>query len=340
MLPAPFPPDEGARIASLRRMQLLSTPDEEAFDRVTRTAQRLFKVPIALLSLVDAERQWFKSCIGLPVRETPREVSFCGHAILGEELFVVEDATLDPRFADNPLVVGEPRVVFYAGCPLRNSEGHMVGTLCIIDHQPRVLSPELRQSLEDLGRWLEMVFLNRELGTVEKELLQELDEFKRNSLLDPTLNLWRDTAICNIVSREVERSFQGRRPLGLVKVRLETQGHEGAREVPCLIELAKRFRPLLRSYDSVGYLGGAEFIAVLPDTAADRVQRVAERLSSTVNLYPMVLGEEVHELTASIGVVCVNYAEETPDAQTLMERVSEALDQAAGGDSKQRLVFA
>lgn len=102
MLKAPIPENEAERLASLQKMQLLATPDEEVFDRVVRTAQRLFGVPVALVSLIDAHRQWFKACIGLPVRETGRDVSFCGHAILGDELFVIEDSREDKRFADNP----------------------------------------------------------------------------------------------------------------------------------------------------------------------------------------------------------------------------------------------
>jgi GAF domain-containing protein len=125
------PANEEQRLASLQRMQLLDTPDEEAFDRITRIAQHLFAVPIALVSLVDLNRQWFKSCVGLPVRETPRDVSFCGHAILGNDLFIIENAPADERFADNPLVTGGPNIRFYAGRPLRNAEGYNIGTLCI-----------------------------------------------------------------------------------------------------------------------------------------------------------------------------------------------------------------
>lgn len=115
MLEPPIPPDEQQRLAVLRSLHILDTPPEERFDRITRTAQRLFNVPIALISLIDAHRQWFKSCQGLPVSETPRGISFCGHAILADTPLIIPDALLDPRFADNPLVTGEPRIRFYAG---------------------------------------------------------------------------------------------------------------------------------------------------------------------------------------------------------------------------------
>jgi len=167
MLLAPTPEDEQARLASLLRMNILSTSDEEIFDRISRMAKKVLNVPIVLVSLVDAERQWFKSCIGLPVKETPRDISFCGHAIMHDKLFIIPDATKDDRFSDNPLVTEEPHVIFYAGRPLRNPEGFRVGTLCIIDHQPRELSKEDQDYLNDLGAWVEQTFLTRDLATYD-----------------------------------------------------------------------------------------------------------------------------------------------------------------------------
>ena len=119
MLEPPLPPDEAMRLAALRSLNILDTPAEERFDRITRLAQRLFDVPIALVSLVDTNRQWFKSCQGLDASETPRSISFCGHAILEDGPLIIEDATKDQRFADNPLVTGPPDIRFYTGQPLK-----------------------------------------------------------------------------------------------------------------------------------------------------------------------------------------------------------------------------
>ena len=141
MLAAPIPPNESARLESLRRMLLSCAPTEASLDHVTHAARRIFGTPIALISVVDSDRLWFKSCVGLNVRETPRDISFCGHAILESTPLIVEDTLLDPRFADNPLVTAEPRIRFYAGRPLRNSENFALGALCIIDYEPRKLSP-------------------------------------------------------------------------------------------------------------------------------------------------------------------------------------------------------
>jgi signal transduction histidine kinase len=156
MLPPPRPADEGARLATLHALRILDTGPDDRFDTLTRLAARLFDVPMALVSLIDAQRQWFKSCVGLPVRETSREVSFCGHAILGDEPFVVEDALADPRFADNPLVAGEPHIRFYAGCPIAAADGHRLGTLCVIDRRPRGFPESDRALLADLAHLAEL----------------------------------------------------------------------------------------------------------------------------------------------------------------------------------------
>ena len=140
MIPAPIPTDEAERLSALRALMLLDTPPEERFDRLVRFAAEQLDTPIAMVSLFDGQRQWFKARVGLDDTESARDVSFCGHAILKEEVFVVEDARSDPRCEDNPLVVGEPHIRFYAGAPLSAPGGHRIGTLCVIDTVPRALS--------------------------------------------------------------------------------------------------------------------------------------------------------------------------------------------------------
>ena len=139
MTPAPMPANEDARLNALRALLLLDTPPEERYDRLARFAAEQLNMPIALLSLVDGQRQWFKSRVGVDIAEGARDISFCGHAIMKNELFVVEDASSDARFSDNPMVVGDPHVRFYAGAPLSSPSGHHIGTLCVIDTVPRTL---------------------------------------------------------------------------------------------------------------------------------------------------------------------------------------------------------
>lgn len=146
------PADEAERLAALRDLLILDTSPEERFDGLTRFCQSRFGVKTVLVSLVDENRQWFKSACGLDVSETPRAVSFCGHAILAREPFVIPDARFDERFADNPLVTGPPHIRFYAGVPLVLSSGFAVGTLCLIDPGPRSFQDEDLRDLADVAR--------------------------------------------------------------------------------------------------------------------------------------------------------------------------------------------
>ncbi|MBW3638124.1 MAG: PAS domain S-box protein, partial [Armatimonadetes bacterium] len=164
---------ENARLNELRRYNILDTPPEEAFDRITNLAARAFDVPIALISLVDTNRQWFKSCYGLGFSQTGRDVSFCSRAIEGDEVLVIPDATLDPRFADNPLVTGETHIRFYAGAPLQTSQGLALGSLCIMDTRPRQFSTEQRATLTDLAA---IVVDELELRLAAQELEREAAE--------------------------------------------------------------------------------------------------------------------------------------------------------------------
>lgn len=136
MLIAPIPDNESERLAALRRYCVLDTPPEPAFDRFTHIVQHIFQVPTVLVSIVDEDRQWFKSRLGLAASQTPRDISFCGHAVYLREVLVVPDATRDARFADNPLVTGDLGLRYYVGAPLINAEGHALGTLCVIDYKP------------------------------------------------------------------------------------------------------------------------------------------------------------------------------------------------------------
>jgi DNA-binding response OmpR family regulator len=150
-----IPQDEAERLVEFRLSTAIDSEAEERFDKITRMAQKVFSVPFAGVSFVEGDRQWFKSKQGLPIGDSARNLSFCGHAITGSEIFVVEDAVLDPRFAENPLVLEEPRIRFYAGQPVRGPGGHNVGTICIMDKNPREFTEEDQESLRDLGEMVE-----------------------------------------------------------------------------------------------------------------------------------------------------------------------------------------
>jgi GAF domain-containing protein len=172
---APLPTNEAERLAALKEYHILDTGTEQSYDDITTLAAHICEVPIAMISLVDEVRQWFKSKVGLEQQQTSRNVAFCAHAILQNEPFIVRDATKDRRFADNALVTGEPHVRFYAGIPLINPEGLALGTLCVVDHQPRLLSAAQQEALRALSR---QVMALLELRRVSAHLADALEHVK------------------------------------------------------------------------------------------------------------------------------------------------------------------
>lgn len=195
----PTPPDEDERLAALRDMQVLDTPADERFDRLTRLAAEFFEVPIALVSLVDEQRQWFKSVCGLGMRETPREQSFCAHALHEPDLLMVEDTRCDPRFAQHPLVVGEPHLRFYAGALIRDPEGRALGTLCIADRRSRRLDEREQSTLRRLAGLAEAEL------TREAELNRRFRNLARESLFDAHTGL----ALGELFRHRLERRLAG-----------------------------------------------------------------------------------------------------------------------------------
>lgn len=169
-----LPENEAQRLATLHSLKILDTPSDDRFDRYARISTRIFDVPMAVVSLVDRYRQWFKAAEGLDAKETPREISFCGHAILGDDVFEIQNARRDPRFRDNPLVIDRPNIRFYAGAPLAAPNGHKLGTLCIIDRIPRRLSDDQKTMLKNLADMVvsEMInYVDTETGLANRNAL-------------------------------------------------------------------------------------------------------------------------------------------------------------------------
>jgi len=202
-MPLAKPANETARVAALERYAILDTDPEQAFEDLTLLASFICKTPIALISLVDSDRQWFKSRIGLTASETSRDVAFCSHAILQSDVFVVPDALKDDRFRDNPLVVADPHIRFYAGAPLINEDGLALGTICVVDQTPRELSPEERDTLKALSRLVMIQIEFRSNLILLKEALSDrtkLEHEREKELIHVQEQLVRVLGLRNSVS--------------------------------------------------------------------------------------------------------------------------------------------
>lgn len=271
MIPPLLPIDEASRLEALRSLNILDTSAEERFDRLTRLARRLFGVPIALISLVDANRQWFKSCQGLGAAETPREVSFCGHAILSDQIFVIPDALLDERFHDNPLVTGDPKIRFYAGCPITTPDGSRIGTFCVIDQKPRHLDEEERELLRDLAQMAE-----REIAAVQLATMDELTLLsnRRGFMALGQYSL----SLCDRLGRPASMLFFDLDDFKAINDRF---GHaEGDR---ALASFATLLLKTWRDSDVIGRLGGDEFVVLITNCTSADSQLAIARLRAEVD---------------------------------------------------------
>ena len=307
MIAPPHPIDETRRLESLESLGVLFTPSEARFDRITALVARMLDVPIALVSLVGAQCQWFKSNHGLDASETPRNVSFCGHAILREETLVVPDATQDPRFADNPLVVGDPFIRFYAGHPLKGPDGRKLGTLCVIDRRPRQITPDEIATLRDLAAIVESELQVSALSHVQQQLIAERDELQRRSLLDAFTHCWNRSAIMDILGREVARAERDGRQTGVLMLDVDrfktindSHGHVVGDAV--ILEMAHRMRSSVRPYDAIGRYGGDEFLVVLSDCDDTTAQLVAERMRCSAADQPVPTPAGPIRVTLSMGL--------------------------------------
>lgn len=268
MQEAVIPANEAKRLAVLRSLGLLDTVPEERFDRVTRMAQRLFDVPIALVSLVDEDRQWFKSRQGLAAAETPRSVAFCSHTILQDDVMVVEDTRLDARFADNPLVSGEPNIRFYAGAPIIGPDGMALGTLCVIDREPRSMDEADQRTLEDLAE-----LIGDEIAVTALAIADELTGLSNRRGMEL---LGRQVlAVC---ARQKTPALVVVVDVDDLKPINDALGHE-AGDV-ALKEVADALVTTLRRADVVARMGGDEFAGLLTGTASatDPVTRLRAEL--------------------------------------------------------------
>ena len=311
---------EQERLAALDRYDILDTPAEETFDRITRLTRRIFDVPMSTITLIDGHRQWFKSRQGVTASETAKPPSLCDYAIREGRALIVPDTLLDWRFASNPFVVGEPHIRFYAGVPLRTPDGHNIGTLCAMDTRARTFPADQEEALTDLSR------------IVMSEL-----ELRVLSMTDGLTGMLARRAFRLELGRTFALALRHRHALGCIVLDLdhfqavnEANGHFAGDLV--IGAAAKACQEALRTSDAIGRLGGTQFAVLLPHTELASALRVAEKLRAAIAglRVPFPLGHV--RLTASFGVAALDGSMAAPDA--LLERAEAALRaaKAEGGD--------
>jgi len=328
MRPPAIPIYETERLAALKALSVLDTPAEERFDRITRLATRIFGAPIALVSLVDDKRQWFKSAQGFPLDETDREISFCGHAINGEGAFVVSDAAADERFHDNPLVTGETHIRFYSGYPLRSVSGANLGTLCVMDRAPREFSLGDLKALEDLAALVEAELHRQQLSAVQQQLLRELNEAERRASLDCMTRLWNRGYMLRLLECEMSAACESGGSVQAAMIDVDnfklvnnTHGHPVGDEV--LREVAARLRRNLRPADTLGRYGGEEFLLVMTGCDKHAALTVAERVLRTVSSEPVASKAGALSITVSLGL-----SSSLPQSRSALAALIESADRA------------
>ncbi len=302
---------EEQRLRKLQQYNLLDTEREEAFDRITRLVTALLNVPIAAVTLVDRDRQWFKSQEGLKVDETPRDQSFCAHAMIGTQPMVINDARLDPRFSDNPLVTGDPDIRFYVGVPLRSADGTPLGALCAIDTKPRQIEVRELAVLNDLAN-----------------LTMEQLELRLMATLDGLTGAMRRVAFLGLAFRDLALAQRQRTALSCLmldadhfKKTNDEFGHAVGDEI--LVRIVAACKGELRRSDIVGRMGGEEFCIFLPGTEMVDAVEVAERLRKAIAEIQVGAGAKTAVITASIGVA--ERAEDDVTPQDMINRADKAL---------------
>jgi diguanylate cyclase (GGDEF)-like protein len=313
-----LPHNEAERLHALRALQILDSSHEERFDRVTRLAKRLFGVPISLVSLIDEDRQWFKSAQGLDAPETSREVSFCGHAINQAGLFIVPNALDDERFHDNPLVTAAPNIRFYAGYVLKLRQGINIGTLCLIDSKPRDMDEEDRQLLQDLGEMIEQEIKSIQLATLDElTLISNRRGFM--TLVDHSLKVCRRNKLPISIALFDLNKFKNIN---------DTYGHHEGDFA--LVSFAQIMLESFRDCDVVARLGGDEFVVMLLDSDEGRIGIILDRFKTAV-ANANAKFDKPYRIEYSVGVAHFQHDTDAP-----IEKMIQAADNAMFADKKEQ----
>ncbi|TIH07708.1 GGDEF domain-containing protein [Pseudomonas leptonychotis] len=341
MLSPEIPCDEERRQQILDDQELLDTPADPYLDTLVRVVREVFAVKTVLVSLIDHDRQWFKARIGLEITETPRIISFCAHAILGTQPFIVEDTQKDLRFHDNPVVTNNPHIRFYAGQPLFSEEGQALGTLCLIDPTPQQLTEQQQRLFSDMAILVEGYLKLRHVSEQTAQLRAALSREQRKTMLDPLTQLWNRAGLNHFLPRHQQKADELGMHLGVLFCDLDyfkkvndSHGHAFGDQV--LWEAARRISAAVRPQDVVTRSGGEEFVVLLQVHDPQELLQIAERIRSAMSNSSLSIDNQPLSLTISIGAA-LRASQEAPS--DTLNRADQALYQAKG-NGRNRVEFA
>ena len=332
---APIPDNEQERLSALRAAMCAYVPREERFDRITRMAQRMLHVPIVLLSMVEDDEQWFRSAQGLVLPSTARSISFCGHAIMMNEVFQVRDTHADPRFAKNPLVVGPPFVRSYCGWPLEIAPGLRVGTLCVLDTMPRTYSPEDLETLADLARMAESELRMDAMASNQKALLTESSRLQRKQLLDPATGCWSERGFEELMRRTIRDVQAGKVHAALCGIQVlniddfNVGTDEGATEVRAML-VSQFIRQRLPSNAVLCRLPGARACAMFAARDASVLREQVSTFLQEPGSQPIPGVEFTRKLEIQSAGLHLKQSDTEDDASRLFETVMGRLAEGRG----------
>jgi len=324
------------KIANIHRLDLFYTPLEERFERITRLARRALQIPVAAVTWLSDEKQWFKSVAGWGVSELPRDVSFCRFTVEANQVLTIADTLSDPRTATSPLVVSSPHFRSYAGFPLTDEHGTVAGTFCVLDVKPREFSQADQQVVIDLAAMTQREVLSDHVSDAHSALTTKLSVARREAMMDPLTRLWNRRGASVLLNAAFETADQRNTPLTLALLDLDNfkrindnYGHQIGDEV--LRKVSGRLISTVRGDDVICRIGGDEFLILMTDTDAALAGQIAERVRRIVT--ETALPTRAGPIGMSVSVGCtVRAPREKLAVDTLLERADQALlaSKAAG----------